>query len=437
VRSQASEAKDGDLINRLHAHRTFKKSHHTQKAAEKAKRELEQMRKGSALEQLCAWYFSEICSGYGYVVRTEDGLRSRHGWVTPKQLLKHLGGCQQPTYLAIRPPSPWTNWAVLDIDEGSRYHPLSEEGEGVEPVLEALEGIGLKVGLEFQSSTTGGMHIWFPIKNAVGTWDLAVAIQHALTDAGLEIKNGILEVRPNKKSFNSQYQAIRAPLTGEGNALFIEDIGLTEELAVLKQEWTKAKEVNQFIPTGECNRNDRCSSNRRGQGNNQGKLIQAQERVETGFTGRGQTNELKLACLQVARLIEGLSSEVEIRERTIEMLTGAPGYQEFCGHKAEIESGRYITRTETLKALCLIPGGYKNTWKERVNKERSRSARERACAALQEAFDEKKRFSNLTEAHQHMRERGAPVKSWWHKRPQSDLLQALKDLTGQPRCINQ
>ena len=125
---------------------------------------------------------------------------------------------------------------MIDIDEGSRYHPLSENGEGVDPVLEAVRGIGLQVGLEFQSSRTGGIHIWFPMKDAVLTWDLAVAIQDALTEAGLEIRNGVLEARPNQKSYNSQYQAIRAPLTGEGNALFIESIGLTEELAILKQK---------------------------------------------------------------------------------------------------------------------------------------------------------------------------------------------------------
>ena len=388
------------------------------------------MRKGSSPEQLCAWYFSEICSGYGYVVRTEDGLRSRHGWVTPEQLLKHLGGCQQPTYLAIRPPSPWTNWVVLDIDEGSRYHPLSEEGEGVEPVLEALEGIGLKVGLEFQSSTTGGMHIWFPIKNAVGTWDLAVAIQHALTDAGLEIKNGILEVRPNKKSFNSQYQAIRAPLTGEGNALFIEDIGLTEELAVLKPEWTKAKEINQFIPTGECNRNDSCSSNRRGQGNNQGKLIQAQERVKTGFTGRGQTNELKLACLQVARLIEGLETIEEIRVRVIELLTQAPGFEKYCSHKREIRSGKYLTKGELEKALDLRPGGYENTWKEKANQKRHEQARARAEKLLTDLQRNEYLLPDVSSAFRLARTMGAPGKSWWYKPDNLDLLQALKRSIG-------
>ena len=393
------------------------------------------MREGSAFEQLCAWYYSEICSGYGYVVRTDDGLRSRHGWVTPKQLAKHLGGYQQPVYLAIRPPSPWTNWAAIDIDEGSRYHPLGE-GEGVEPVLDAMRRIGLLVGLEFQSSTSEGMHIWFPIKSEVGTWELAVAIEHTLTEAGLEIRNGVLEVRPNQKSFNSQYQAIRAPLTGEGNALFIDEIGFTEELSVLQQKWIKAKEHNQFIPPKKYNRESSYSSNRRGQKPNCGKLLQAQARVNTGFTGRGQTHELKLACLQVARLVEGTESEEEIRNRTIELLTQAPGFEEFCGHKAEIISGRYITKADTSKALALTPGGYKNTWKERANKQRSRSARERACTALEEAVNEKEVFTSLTEAHQYMRARGAPVKSWWNKEQQRDLLQGLKSLVN-PGCTHQ
>ena len=92
MNSKNAEAIDGNLISCLIAHRTCSKSQRTQKAAEIAKQEMERMRKGPAFGELCAWYFSNICSGYGYVVRTDDGLRSRNNWITPKQLLKHLGG---------------------------------------------------------------------------------------------------------------------------------------------------------------------------------------------------------------------------------------------------------------------------------------------------------------------------------------------------------
>uniref|UniRef100_UPI001E4649B4 hypothetical protein n=1 Tax=Synechococcus sp. CB0205 TaxID=232363 RepID=UPI001E4649B4 len=65
-------------------------------------------------------------------------------------------------------------------------------GEGIEPVLDALRTIGLESGVEFQSSTTGGIHIWFPLTKPARTWDLAIAKQRTLEINNIEAKNGVL-----------------------------------------------------------------------------------------------------------------------------------------------------------------------------------------------------------------------------------------------------
>ena len=418
---------DAILINKLLKERKNAKSKNTRNAAEKCEQELEQLRTGDSFDRLVAWYYENVCSGYGYLVRTPGGLRSRGGWITPMTLKSHLGGFEQPKYLAIR-PAAWTNWAVFDIDEGSRYHPLSEDGEGIEPVLNALGTIGLNAGLEFQSSTTGGIHVWFPLGCAVHTWALAVAIEGALAKSGLEIRNGVLEIRPNCKSYDSQFQAIRAPLTGEGNGLFVEDFGFSYEISVMKQRWTEAKERNHLaIPEKQMPARE-CSSNRRGQRAQTGALERAQARVNQGFTGRGQTNELKLACLQIARLVEGLESEEQIRSRVVELLITAPGFEEFCGHKKEIISGKYLSKSEVQRALRLIPGGYINTWKEEANSKRSKDAEKRADEALEGSISEGKKFASMTDAFQHLRNKGAPAKSWWHKKKNERSLELLKTL---------
>lgn len=426
--SQSDQSgEQGSLIDHLLKDRKQAKSKRTRETAATCERELAELKRGSPFERLVAWYFEEICSGYGYVVRTESGLRSRNAWITPAILMSHLGGCEEPVYLAIRPPSR-TNWAVFDIDEGSRYHPASPEGEGIERVMDALRTIGLKSGIEFQSSTNGGMHIWFPLSGAVRTWELAIAIQQTLETNNVEMKNGVLEVRPNRKSYGTQYLAIRAPLTGEGNGIFIEDFGFSYELSVLKKKWTDAKCTNKLLHKTTSAYTSTSSSNRRAYKNKTGALARAQERVLQGFTGRGQTQGLKLACLQVARLTEGIDNEEELRSRVLELIIQAPGFDSFCGHKKDIESGRLLTSQELRKALTLIPGGYKNTWKEEANKNRTKDAKSRAVAAVKIALLEKRRFASLMEAFRYLKSKGAPARSWWYKQENSPLLAALKEM---------
>ena len=144
-----------------------------------------------------------------------------------------------------------------------------------------------------------------------------------------------------------------------------------------------------------------------------------------GFTGRGQTNELKFACLKVARLVERLDGYKEIHQRVLELLTEAPGYEKFCGHKLEIESGKYLSKGEVYKALSLELGGYRNTWKETENKKRHANARIRADQALQKINSKERFFTSLTEAFKYAKAIGAPSKSWWHKPENNDLLRIL------------
>ena len=138
-----------------------------------------------------------------------------------------------------------TAWAVIDIDAKgsfSRYHPASEDGKGIEPVLDAMKPAGLVEPLFFQSSFSEGMHLWYPLAQAIRTCELAKIIENAVLVAGLEVGDGILELRPNRKSQDSSCKLIRAPLAGEGNKLWVDDYGLVEELQVLSIFWKRAQE---------------------------------------------------------------------------------------------------------------------------------------------------------------------------------------------------
>ena len=437
-RSQKAKlSKDTDFIWRVLAARRESDSSLTRNAAVKAEQELKDMIAGSAFERLVAWYFSNVCSGYGYVIRTEDELRSRSGWITPKQLMTHLGGYNEPKYLGIRPSNRHTNWAAIDIDIQSRYHPASEEGEGIEPVLDAMRSIGMTSGLEFQSSYSEGIHIWFPLARPTVTWQLAIAMDTACRRNGLEVRNGVLELRPNRKGYGSQYLAIRAPFTGEGNALWIAKYDLVEELDVLRLKWSDAQASNALIwdPSQKAT-TEICSSNRRGQVERKNRLLESQERLRLGFTSTGQTQEIKLAALQIARLIEGIEDEGELLTRTCTLIREAPGFSEHCRHKSAILNLRYVTRGELRKALRMTPGGYKNTWKEQANEKRATDAKARAMDVMAEIERNSISFTSMTEAFAYIKAHFGPTKSWWHKSENHTLLEQLRSRTAGQKSIH-
>lgn len=423
---KAEPCTNAGLIELLLGLRKEAASELTRDAAIQAQGELDELKVGSEYERHVAWYFSNICSGYGFVIRTVDGLRSRRGWVTPKQLLKHLGGSDEPAYLGIRPSSPHTNWACIDIDIQSRYHPASDKGEGIEPVLDAMRSIGLVSDLQFQSSHSEGIHIWYPLPEPAGTWELANAMEAACQSHNLEIRNGALELRPNKKGYGSQYLAIRAPLTGEGNALWIPDFDLVDELSVLRVKWTEAQERNALsVDRIQETPKEPSSSNRRGQSNKTRKLSITQETLARGFTGRGMTQEIKLASLMVARLVEAIENHEQLNDRAHQLIREAPGYEEYCGHKKAIGSNTYISKKEIQRALDMQPGGYRGTWKESANRERRADARERALQILVKIEAERIIFTSMQEAFSFARQHGGPAKSWWHKPANADFLSRL------------
>ena len=187
------------------------------KSTKEALTKIEEWRDGSQEQQAAAWYYAIFCQAYGYGIKKGGSISARRGWISPSDLKSHLGlGGKDPHYLAIR-PSKWVGWTAIDIDEGSRYHFGSETGEGIEPIKDALSDIGLQSCIEFQSSTSGGIHLWYPLATLTPVKKLAKALEDCFLSKGLEIRNGVLEIRPNSKQFKSDYLMIRAPLTGEGN----------------------------------------------------------------------------------------------------------------------------------------------------------------------------------------------------------------------------
>ena len=82
------------------------------------------------------------------------------------------------------------------------------------------------------------MHLLYPLDAVVSTWELAQSLEQSLLSAGLELKAGVLELRPIVKSYGANYLAIRTPLSREGNTYWatqFSDFNLLDDLVLFQQ----------------------------------------------------------------------------------------------------------------------------------------------------------------------------------------------------------
>lgn len=427
VSQQTADSKPIEISLQQLKRRLQAKSANTRRTTKTILDQLEQLNSGNRFDRLTYWYYLTFCTGFGYVFKTPRGMQTNKGWLLPDQVRDYLGrGAEEPKYLAIKPSDPESCWVAVDIDTNSRYHPASVYGEGIEPVLEALARIGLNQAVWFQSSWSTGIHLWFPLAQSCRTWGLAVELVKAIQASNLELKDGVLELRPNTKGFNSSYKAIRAPLTGEGNAIWIENYDLVEEPSVLKQMWEVTAAYNILKPIIQDESVKTYSSNRRGHCKSGRSLQDAVDLLAEGFTGSGQTQKLKLAALQQARLIEGIDSLEELDSRAHTLIEEAPGFEKYCGHQREVSLRQLFSRRELKATLELKPGGYSGTWKETANLNRSENAKERAELQLHIAEKAGLKFANETAAIRYLANKGGPARSWWKKKANTTLCQELR-----------
>lgn len=127
-----------------------------------------------------------------------------------------------------------TNYLMIDVDINSPFHPRNG---GIGPILAAMESLGLCRYLLIRSSSSGGLHIYFPLTEPVSSWGIACAAHAALTAAGVKVAGGICELFPNKKAFNAEHNGHRLPLQ-QGSFILDNDFRCTSnDKAVFLQQW--------------------------------------------------------------------------------------------------------------------------------------------------------------------------------------------------------
>ena len=154
----------------------------------------------------------------------------------------------------------FTNYLLIDIDTGSPYHP---NNGSIKPILAAMESLGLCRYILIRSSTSEGLHIYFPLNESVSAWGLACLAHAALTAHGVTVASGQCELFPNKKSLNAEHNGHRLPLQ-DGSFLLDDDFcPFSNHLADFLQHWQLASDyqdnetllralVTKTVPTPEA-----------------------------------------------------------------------------------------------------------------------------------------------------------------------------------------
>jgi hypothetical protein len=240
-----------------------------------------------------------------------------------------------------------TSYVMIDIDIRSLCHPSVNRSEW-DRLLQVLKGYGFLNPITLLSSNSGGMHIyfWFSNGDRLKTFHVAQLLWSICHVHGFDIKQGNLELFPNCKKFGSMYNGHRLPLQINSGSVLVDGEDLTER-------WDLTNSWQEFCRRVANSQQDMALLRKKlswgvgyqskhapyGGGENMGTsaaewLQNLLDRLELGWTGKGQTNELiRTACVREWVFVsDGERNDGAVLDRLINM----PGYREHCGHQDEI-----------------------------------------------------------------------------------------------------
>ncbi|MEP0873251.1 bacteriocin immunity protein [Trichocoleus desertorum AS-A10] len=256
-----------------------------------------------------------------------------------------------------------TQYCLLDIDIGSRYHP-NQDPLAIARLLAALEPLGLVSYLACTSSYSSGLHLYFPFKYPQKTWQLAIALQTLLENAGFKPTLGQLELFPNPKLYSSDgtpslYAAHRLPLQTGSYLLNRSWEPIYTCQTTFVQQWRSAQHHNN-IDVQSLQQTLKIAHRQRYHlsGKADKFLNDLNAEIEPGWTGRGQTNYL-LGRIALRSYIFGhlfyASQPLEgkaLVDDIVQIAKSLPGYHDWCQHQHE------ITRRAEEWALCVENSRY-------------------------------------------------------------------------------
>ena len=140
----------------------------------------------------------------------------------------------------------YTRYLLIDIDRYSPYHPW-EDSKRFNEMLATLEKIGLVRPLLVRSSASNGLHVYFPLPEAVTSWSTAKKLHDLLTADGFKVQDGWLELFPNPKADKTAlYDGHRLPLLLPDSLVVDGDLSpITDDRGSFMRMWRTCAESNE------------------------------------------------------------------------------------------------------------------------------------------------------------------------------------------------
>ena len=263
-------------------------------------------------------------------------LKKKNGWITivnpaGKKVPLVLGSIEshyRRDYIIGKRFGKLTNYLMIDVDRKSPFHPYNG---GIKPILDAMEALGLCRYLIVRSSSSGGIHIYFPLAEPVSAWGLACAAHAALTAAGVRVAGGVCELFPNKKAFNAEHNGHRLPLQ-QGSFLLDDDfrcIG-NDKTAFLVQWQNSATRQDEVLLTAALSQKPRSMPLR----------VSVRSLPPIAWTGPGQSNEVMKQLVNFGDRYLNLKTIPTLGGWIVEVAPQLPGFEQF----ASKESKNDLTR---------------------------------------------------------------------------------------------
>jgi hypothetical protein len=240
-----------------------------------------------------------------------------------------------------------TNYCLLDIDINSPYHPNQNE-QAIAHLIAALEPLGLINHITCTSSTSGGLHLYFPFEQPQVSWQLAAVVSQLLTQAGFQLKPGQLELFPNPRPYiagtPSLFNGHRLPLQQGSYLLDASWQFHSQSQQAFAQQWAFAQNRNVLDPKFfksvliQTKRQTCKISGRADQF-----LSDLETEIAQGWTEFGQTNRLlgriAMRCYVFHHILHRCSplTGQDLVNEIIRVAIASPGYTIWCQHQHEIE----------------------------------------------------------------------------------------------------
>jgi len=330
---------------------------------------------------------------WDWIVKDAEGWHTNSKYpLSPRDLIEKL---RSPNEIIGVRFGTETRYLMLDVDADSPYHPEKDE-QGINKIVGSMEGIGLARYILVQSSDSTGLHLYFPLPEPVNSFSLACAARHTLEKAGLTIKGGTLETFPNVKAYSETTKTLfnghRLPLQ-EGSYLLNSNYEpYAQSLEAFLIAWKNAaasqdmKILNKAIATAPRPKTFKTKETSKG---NEWRS-DLERRIETGWTDKGQTNELMFQIAQYGRVFLGIDDEIELAEYIATKTKSSNGFYEYSNHTQEVEQ-LALDKAKNVIANYYPYGsksGLTNSERNGKTKEQKPSALERIKAAIAQIKDQ-------------------------------------------------